>query len=270
MGPLEFAPWVFYTTGGFLVLLGWFIGLADSALGNVLLVIGFAIIAIGKWVAVRDSKKLRIQQEWLENLREDAERSRDDRLAREKEVAEKWWRDTHRGLWDPSYIPWSAALPRTSKDGDWSPDSEAASGSASEDEWLNNRSRPAQQIYGVSSRGAEEITADWLRFLGEKNIKITPISQDGGADVLTASYCCQVKNYEKKPVGVMEVRALLGAAVSSKLLPLLFTASKPTNEALIFSNENDIAIIQFDAANALLYGLTTQGHLLLKKGRYLS
>lgn len=253
------------------MLFGWFIGLADSALGNVLLVIGFAIIAIGKWVAVRDSKKLRIQEEWSENLRKDAARERDDRLAREKEVAEKFWRDTHRSMWDPSYpFYYSLALPRTSKDGDWSPDSEAASGPASEDEWLNNRSRPAPQIYGVSSRGAEEITADWLRFLGEKNIKITPISQDGGADVLTASYCCQVKNYEKKPVGVMEVRALLGTAVSSKLLPLLFTASKPTNEALIFSNENDIAIIQFDATNALLYGLTTQGHRLLKKGRYLS
>lgn len=265
---LEFRPWVFYATGGFLLILGWLIGLADSVPGNVLLVIGFITLAIGIWVAIADSNRRKLEQEWSEINRRDYESATEERLAREQKVADKWWRDHHRGIWDPDYKPASLAHPGRMSTGGL-PDSKQLSVPASEEEWLNKRSKPAPQPYGVSSRGAEKVTADWLRFLGEINVEITQFSQDGGADVLTDSYCCQVKNYEKKPVTVLEVRALLGTAVSLGLSPLLFTASKPTNEALVFSNENDIAVIQFDATKASLFGLTTQGHRLLNKGRYL-
>lgn len=139
---------------------------------------------------------------------------------------------------------------------------------ASEQEWVQNRVRPLAQKYGVSHKGAEELAAEWLRFLGEHGVETTPYSQDGGADVITASYCCQVKNYEQKPVSVVEVRALLGTAVSMGLKPLLFTATKPTNAALIFCKETEIAVVEFDATNALLIGLTAEGHKLLKQGRY--
>jgi hypothetical protein len=277
MGDSELGPWGFYTTGGFFVLLGWVIGVTDQVPGNVLLAVGFVVIALGIWVAVVASKKRHLEQQRAEKQRIDDEREREVRLVREKEVADKWWKDHHRGLWDPTFMP---KPPRKSYS---QLEREEASVKArqefmellngkpvkqSEQEWVQNRVRPLAQKYGVSHKGAEALAAEWLRFLGEYRVEITPYSQDGGADVLTASYCCQVKNYEQKPVSVVEVRALLGAAVSMSLKPLLFTASKPTNAALIFCKETDIAVVEFDATNALLFGLTAEGHNLLRQGRY--
>jgi len=273
MGDSELRPWHFFTTGGFLGVLGWFIGLSEPTFGNVLLTVGFLIIALGIWLSVADSRKRKVEQQQAEKHRREAEREREVRLAREQAVADKWWRDHHRGLWDPTFMPKPprksfSQLDREKARQEFMERLYGAPVKESEQEWIQNRVRPLAQKYGVSHRGAEELAAEWLRFLGEHGVEITSYSQDGGADVLTASYCCQVKNYEKKPVGVVEVRALLGTAVSQKLKPLLFTASKPTNEALIFCNENDIAVVEFDATNALLFGLTTEGHTLLSQGRY--
>jgi hypothetical protein len=245
------------------------IGLAagDLPLGLTSLAISLPFLSFWIYEKVRDIRRGKLLESYAARDSEMKALEKQRRLAREKEVADKWWRDHHRGIWDPSYSPPSVASIGRRGDGSAQlPDSTPVQ--ESEQEWIQNRVRPLAQKYGVSHRGAEELAAEWLRFLGEHGVEITSYSQDGGADVLTASYCCQVKNYEKKPVGVVEVRALLGTAVSQKLKPLLFTASKPTNEALIFCNENDIAVVEFDATNALLFGLTTEGHTLLSQGRY--
>jgi HJR/Mrr/RecB family endonuclease len=142
--------------------------------------------------------------------------------------------------------------------------------SDSDTHWVENRVRPQKQKFGVSHRGAEELTAEWLVYLGEQGVSITQFSSDGGLDVLTSTYCCQVKNYDKKPVSVVEVRALLGTAFSRNLEPLLFTNSKLTNEALAFSNENRIAVLEFSATEATLSAMTSEGEKLLLKGRYRS
>lgn len=277
MGDSEIKPWHFYFFAVFFFLWGWVSGVTSPVFGIVLHVIGGILVALGILLAVGESKHRRLEQERAEKKRRDDERAREVRLAREKEVAAKWWRDHHRGLWDPTFVPkpprksYSQLQREEAKAKAQQEFMESIYGTPvkeSEQEWVQNRVRPLAQKYGVSHRGAEELAAEWLRFLGEHRVETTPYSQDGGADVLTASYCCQVKNYEQKPVSVVEVRALLGTAASMNLKPLLFTASKPTNAALMFCKETDIAVIEFDATNALLFGLTPEGHNLLKRGRY--
>ena len=270
----------FYLVGGFLALFGLgVLSIGGKIEGSLLIAVSlpFLIVAVIRNVGEVKERELnrRVEAEFAAakeaeeyRKRREAQAFADERRRTEIDP-EQWWKDHHRSLWDPTYDPHQ--LPRLGRRGDGFvqfPESTTSSDVPNKEEWLDSRVKPAPQPYGVSSRGAEELTAEWLRFLGEDQVEITQFSQDGGADVLTATYCCQVKNYEKKPVSVMEVRALLGTSVSLKLNPLLFTASKPTNEALIFSNENDIAVIEFDATNASLSGLTAQGHALLSQGLY--
>ncbi len=134
--------------------------------------------------------------------------------------------------------------------------------------WPVNRQRPAQQPYGASWRGAEFLVADWLLFLGQRGVRVTAPSVDDGLDVVTSSYCCQVKNYASKPVGVTTVRELLGVATHLALKPLLFTATQLTAAAQIFAEANDIAVVSFNANSAVLFPLTSLGQLLLSEGSY--
>jgi hypothetical protein len=137
-----------------------------------------------------------------------------------------------------------------------------------EEHWLSKRSRPSIQKYGISARGAEYLVADWLRFLGEASVQVTQEKNDGGIDVMTEDYGCQVKNYSKQNVTVSEVRDLFGAAVSFGKKPLLFTASGLSAEALAFSLSNSIPVIQFVAETGTLFHLNPAGEGFLHAGRY--
>ena len=94
---------------------------------------------------------------------------------------------------------------------------------SNEKAWLSSRSKPLSQPYGVSYGGAEHLVADWLRDLGETSVEVTQLSGDGGVDVLTDAYCCQVKNYSRQNVSSSEARDLLGTALSMQLKPLLLS-----------------------------------------------
>jgi hypothetical protein len=135
-------------------------------------------------------------------------------------------------------------------------------------DWLAARQRPAPQTYGVSYQGAELLVADWLIYLGERSVQVTKQSGDGGVDVLTADYCCQVKNYTSQNVSSPEVRDLFGTAVSRNRKPLLFTATALTPDASSFANSNSVAVIQFNVQEASLLGLNEDGEELLHTGRY--
>jgi hypothetical protein len=134
--------------------------------------------------------------------------------------------------------------------------------------WPENRHRPTPQPYGASWRGAEFLVADWLLFLGESGVEVTAPSADDGLDILTNSYCCQVKNYSSKPVGVTTVRELLGVALHVSRKPLLFTATQLTAAAQIFAEANEIPVVSFNANSADLSALTSPGQLFLSEGRY--
>lgn len=248
-------------------------GLGSGSGGLLFLIIALAVIGIGAWVQYEQGAPMRERLAEQERRHRDEIYKRQQRLAVEagsggKQIdADQWWKDHHRGLWDPNYLPKPAyKAPKIQ------PSIELNSESKTEDDaqrsWLNSRQKPARQKFGVSHRGAEELTAEWLTYLGEQDVEITQYSNDGGVDVLTKTYCCQVKNYDKKPVGVVDVRALLGTAISRKLKPLLFTNSKLTNDALEFSSQNQIAVIEFNATDATLTGITFEGQKLLDNGFY--
>lgn len=135
-------------------------------------------------------------------------------------------------------------------------------------QWQLNRQRPNPQPYGVSNYGAESLVADWLTYLGLKNVTVTVASGDGGIDVETDTHVCQVKNYSSQGVSVQEVRELFGVAVSMRKAPLIFTSSTLTAAAHEFAEANDIAAIQYDAAEAALFPLNDLGAHLLVSGKY--
>lgn len=139
---------------------------------------------------------------------------------------------------------------------------------AQENVWLASRVRPEAQTFGISPAGAESLTASWLRYLGETDVTVTQISGDGGVDVFTSRYCCQVKNYSKQPVGASEVRDLLGTAYSMGLEPLIFTSSYLSASALDFSNQNGITAVQYSAELGTLTGINSLGESLLTQGHY--
>lgn len=134
--------------------------------------------------------------------------------------------------------------------------------------WLSRRSAPGPQKYGVSAEGAEKLIAHWLDYLGEERVAITQFQGDGGIDVRTNSFCCQVKNYDKSPVSAAEVREIFGVASAEGSTAMLFTSSSLTQDALEFCEKNDIVAIKYNAEEATLVALSSSGGRLLKAGQY--
>ena len=91
--------------------------------------------------------------------------------------------------------------------------------------WLRGRRRPVPQDYGVSAPGAEKLVAAWLEYLGEEQVKVTQFTSDGGVDVITKAFCCQVKNYDKALVSVSEAREIFGVATAKDSTAMIFTSS---------------------------------------------
>ena len=134
--------------------------------------------------------------------------------------------------------------------------------------WLEKRISPAPQPFGVSDRGAEILAGAWLEYLGEENVEVTKATGDGGVDVVTQNFCCQVKNYTKQPVGSGEIRDLFGTATSLGLKPLIFTSSTLSREAELFCEANRIYALNYDAVNGSLTPLNNLGRELLVSGQY--
>jgi hypothetical protein len=135
-------------------------------------------------------------------------------------------------------------------------------------QWLNSRLRPEPQPYGVSNYGAESLVADWLVYLGCKDVALTQASQDGGVDVETSKYCCQVKYYKNNPVSVQEVREIFGVAVAAGKAAMMFTSSDLTGAAYDFANEVGVIAVQFNVESSILVGLNRAGKKLLEEGEY--
>ncbi|GAB2516126.1 restriction endonuclease [Paramicrobacterium agarici] len=125
--------------------------------------------------------------------------------------------------------------------------------------WLNRPAPPpAAQPYGVSHTGAERLVAAWMRHLGVLDAEVTKFSGDGGIDVLSERYIAQVKNYAGS-VPVIEVRAFFGVAVADEKSPLFFTSGSVTADGQAFADRVGMALIHYDAEEAILTGLNILG-----------
>jgi hypothetical protein len=136
--------------------------------------------------------------------------------------------------------------------------------------WLDERIRPEPQPMGVSPRGAETLVSLWLSYLGEEDVHVTQASGDGGADVLTRNYCCQVKLYTRQAVSSSEIRDLFGTATAMGLKAIIMTSSYLTRDAEQFAGENGIVAIQFNVERGTLASLNALGGELLVMGHYTS
>jgi restriction endonuclease Mrr len=133
---------------------------------------------------------------------------------------------------------------------------------------MSGRKRPEPQPYGVSNEGAEHYVASWLEYLGQVDVSITTFSGDGGVDVLSRDYVCQVKNYRSGPVSVSEVRDLFGTAVSEGRKAVLFTSSSVTQQGVEFADKNQVALVRFLPPDGRLDAINFHGIRFLNDGNY--
>ena len=134
--------------------------------------------------------------------------------------------------------------------------------------WLDSRKRPEPQPFGVSHEGAEHLVAEWLKYLGEENVEVTAFIGDGGVDVETDDYSCQVKNYGEGGVSASEMRDLFGTATAAGKNSILFTSSRLTAPAEEFANATGIACVKYDSQRSLLAPLNSAGRNFLDQGHY--
>jgi hypothetical protein len=134
--------------------------------------------------------------------------------------------------------------------------------------WLRNRRRPSPQPYGVSPFGAEQLVADWLLFLGCKNVHVTQPSQDDGIDIFADEYVCQVKNYSTQLVSVNEVREIFGVSAMVGKRAMLFASTGLTASAAKFAEEADIPAIKFVVETSELMPLNAEAEKFLAEGMY--
>lgn len=124
---------------------------------------------------------------------------------------------------------------------------------------------PSPQPYGVSAEGAEELVAQWMRFLGEGDAQTTRYTADGGIDVQSSHYIAQVKNYAGT-VGVAEVRQLAGVASVDPRRALFFTSGAYASGAITFANQVGMALLIYDAQAGTLVGANNAGEQIVARG----
>jgi HJR/Mrr/RecB family endonuclease len=110
--------------------------------------------------------------------------------------------------------------------------------------------------------------ADWLLFLGCKNVQVTQPSQDDGIDVIADEYVCQVKNYSTQLVSVNEVREIFGVSAMVGKRAMLFASTGLTASAAKFAEEAHIPAIQFVVETSELVPLNAEAEKFLDEGMY--
>ena len=112
---------------------------------------------------------------------------------------------------------------------------------------------------------AESDCADWLRTHGEPSARLTKEGADGGVDIVSNRFVCQVKNY-KGSVGEPAIRDLYGVSVAEGKTPLFFTTGTYTKSAIEFADRVEIALIIFDAQYKNVSPASKTARTLLSRG----
>ena len=90
---------------------------------------------------------------------------------------------------------------------------------------------------------AEEVAAEWMRWIGFADAQRTPTGPDGGVDVLATDVVAQVKLYGR-PVGRPDLQKLHGAALGKRTVFL--AAEGYTDEAVTWAEAVSMALFRFD------------------------
>ena len=118
---------------------------------------------------------------------------------------------------------------------------------------------------GVTPRGAEELVAQWMRYLGERAAAVTQYQGDGGVDVIGESFVAQVKHFAGK-VGVAPIREIAGAAMIDGRGALFFTSIGYSIGAIEFANKSGVALFVYSAERAELVAMNQRAEYLMERG----
>lgn len=110
---------------------------------------------------------------------------------------------------------------------------------------------PLPQPYGVSHEGAEQLVAEWMRYLGAVDVKTTQFTGDGGVDVTSHHYIAQAKNYTGS-VDVESIRALGGVAYADGRKPLFFTSGAYSAGSIAFATQVGMALFTYNAVEGTI------------------
>ena len=94
-------------------------------------------------------------------------------------------------------------------------------------------------------QAAEELAADWLRYFGHADARLTGAGPDGGIDVTAAGALVQVK-FKAVQVGAPDLQRLFGARGSDWDRQLFFfSGTSYSAKALAYAEVNDIALFTY-------------------------
>lgn len=144
---------------------------------------------------------------------------------------------------------------------DYNPSVRAASGGG----FVPKAPAPPPQPYGVSHEGAEHLVAEWMRYMGAIDVRVTQLSGDGGIDVSGLNYIAQVKNYVGS-VDVAAIRELAGVAYADGRKPLFFTSGNYSSGAIAFADQVGIALFVYDAVAGSLLPVSSLASRIMTHG----
>lgn len=127
--------------------------------------------------------------------------------------------------------------------------------------------RPTPQPYGVSHAGAEQLVAEWMRYLGVLDAEVTRVSGDGGVDVVSATHIAQVKNLAATAtVPVAQIRELAGVAAHDGRIPAFFSSASYSAGGVEFADRADMGLFIYDAPAGTLRAANHVGQLAIDHG----
>lgn len=103
--------------------------------------------------------------------------------------------------------------------------------------------RPQPRLIRSPSE-AEEVAAEWLRWLGFDDAEVTGAGADGGVDVRAKSMVAQVKMH-LAPIGRPDLQRLHGVAVTERALSVFFSLSDYSPEAKEWAEQVGMTLFRF-------------------------
>ncbi|UJP09790.1 restriction endonuclease [Microbacterium sp. KUDC0406] len=135
------------------------------------------------------------------------------------------------------------------------------------EEWQGLHPAPAPQPYGISPAGAERWICDWMIHMGAADATTTPVSGDGGIDIVATGYVAQVKLYSS-PAAIAEIRELVGAAAVLSEAPrlLFFCSGGFPAQAESFADAVGMSLFQFKPETGEVTASNQNAEALLRTG----
>lgn len=126
---------------------------------------------------------------------------------------------------------------------------------------------PPGPVAASDWRTAELIAAQWLKFLGAKEVVVTQSTRDGGVDIRGQGVVAQVK-HQSAPVAPAVIQQIAGIAASEReeTLAIAFSLSGFSKGATEFAIAAGVALFKYDPAEANLRALSPRAQALTRVG----